>query len=100
MSDNSHNNSGGLNLDTNNSADERKVRVRTLISDEQLAVLKAHYLHNPRPKREELEKIADQVSMLLNFFFSLIVSLESLARVLVLSLHFQPNLTFVGMTLS
>ena len=55
--------------DTNNSADERKVRVRTLISDEQLAVLKAHYLHNPRPKREELEKIADQVSMLSKLFF-------------------------------
>ena len=63
MSDNSHNNSGGggINLDPNSSADERKVRVRTLISDEQLAVLKAHYLHNPRPKREELEKIADQI---------------------------------------
>ena len=61
MSDNSHNNSGGMNLDPNNSNDERKVRVRTLISDEQLAVLKAHYLHNPRPKREELEKIADQI---------------------------------------
>ena len=68
MSDNSHNNnssSGGGNnnnsCDPNNSSDERKVRVRTLISDEQLSVLKTHYLHNPRPKREELEKIADQI---------------------------------------
>ena len=63
MSDNSHNNNNSLNnsCDPNNSSDERKVRVRTLISDEQLAVLKAHYIHNPRPKREDLEKIADQI---------------------------------------
>ena len=64
MSDNnssSNNNNNSCGGDPNNSSDERKVRVRTLISDEQLAVLKAHYLHNPRPKREDLEKIADQI---------------------------------------
>jgi len=41
--------------------DERKVRVRTLISEEQLAILKGHYTVNPRPKREELEKIAAKI---------------------------------------
>ncbi len=41
--------------------DERKVRVRTLISEEQLAILKAYYLANPRPKREELERIASKI---------------------------------------
>ena len=41
--------------------DERKVRVRTLISEEQLTVLKTYYLVNPRPKREELEKIAAKI---------------------------------------
>ena len=41
--------------------EERKVRVRTLISDDQLSVLKTCYLMNPRPKREELLKIAAQI---------------------------------------
>ena len=41
--------------------DERKVRVRTLISEEQLGVLKTFYMINPRPKREELEKIAAKI---------------------------------------
>lgn len=41
------------------SEDGRKVRVRSLISDEQLKVLKDNYALNPRPKREELEKIAN-----------------------------------------
>ncbi|XP_023309886.1 zinc finger E-box-binding homeobox protein zag-1 [Anoplophora glabripennis] len=40
------------------SEDGRKVRVRSLISDEQLKVLKDNYKLNPRPKREDLEKIA------------------------------------------
>ena len=43
------------------SDDGRKVRVRSLISDEQLKVLKDNYAVNPRPKREELLKIADQI---------------------------------------
>lgn len=43
------------------SEDGRKVRVRSLISDEQLKVLKDHYKNNQRPKREDLEKIADTI---------------------------------------
>lgn len=53
---------GGPNASLNNSSgDERKVRVRTLISDEQLSVLKSYYNKNPRPKREELERISAQI---------------------------------------
>ncbi|XP_056648503.1 zinc finger E-box-binding homeobox 2 isoform X1 [Diorhabda sublineata] len=44
------------------SEDGRKVRVRSLISDEQLKVLKDHYQVNPRPKREDLEKIASRLN--------------------------------------
>ncbi|CAH1186941.1 unnamed protein product [Phyllotreta striolata] len=43
------------------SEDGRKVRVRSLISDEQLKILKDNYKLNPRPKREDLEKIASNV---------------------------------------
>lgn len=53
-----------LNTSGNNSSiggGERKVRVRTLISDEQLVVLRAFYMVNPRPKREELEKVAAKI---------------------------------------
>ena len=46
---------------TNAGQDDRKVRVRTLISEEQLVVLKTHYGLNPRPKREELESIAAKI---------------------------------------
>lgn len=41
--------------------DGRKVRVRSLIADEQLAILKDHYANNPRPKREELSRIAERI---------------------------------------
>lgn len=41
--------------------DGRKVRVRSLIADEQLAILKENYAQNPRPKREELAKIAEKI---------------------------------------
>ncbi|KAF7286259.1 hypothetical protein GWI33_006553 [Rhynchophorus ferrugineus] len=41
--------------------DGRKVRVRSLISEEQLKILKDHYKNNPRPKREDLEKIAGSI---------------------------------------
>ena len=41
--------------------DDRKVRVRTLISEEQSLVLKTHYQMNPRPKREELDNIARKI---------------------------------------
>lgn len=43
------------------SEDGRKVRVRSLIADKQLKVLKDHYSINPRPKREELVKIAEKI---------------------------------------
>lgn len=43
------------------SEDGRKVRVRSLISDEQLKILRDNYAINPRPKREELVKIASTI---------------------------------------
>ncbi|GFG33359.1 hypothetical protein Cfor_09990, partial [Coptotermes formosanus] len=43
------------------SEDGRKVRVRSLIADEQLAVLKGHYSRNPRPKKDELSRIAEKI---------------------------------------
>lgn len=43
------------------SDDGRKVRVRSLISDEQLKVLKDNYTINPRPKREDLMRIAEKI---------------------------------------
>lgn len=58
------NEDGGITITTTTQeggADGRKVRVRSLIADEQLAILKQHYLINPRPKREELAKIADKI---------------------------------------
>ncbi|XP_050434706.1 zinc finger protein 1-like isoform X2 [Adelges cooleyi] len=41
--------------------DGRKIRVRSQIADDQLAVLKECYATNPRPKREELCRIADRI---------------------------------------
>ncbi|XP_025414767.1 zinc finger protein 1 isoform X2 [Sipha flava] len=41
--------------------DGRKIRVRSQIADEQLVVLKECYAANPRPKREELCRIADRI---------------------------------------
>ena len=58
VSDSGNDQDFGLN---NTSGDERKVRVRTLISDEQLTILKSYYTKNPRPKREELERISEQI---------------------------------------
>lgn len=43
-------------------SDGRKVRVRSQIAEDQLAVLKQHYALNPRPKREELEIISQRVN--------------------------------------
>lgn len=39
----------------------RRVRARSLIDDEQLAVLKGYYAINPRPKKEEINMIADYI---------------------------------------
>ena len=41
---------------------EKKSRVRTLISDEQLAILKSCYSVNQMPRREELFQIAEAIS--------------------------------------
>lgn len=41
--------------------DDKKIRVRSLISDQQLRILKNNYKINPRPKREDLEKIAGEI---------------------------------------
>ena len=40
---------------------ERKSRVRSLISDEQLSVLKSYYSRNQMPRREELMQIAEAI---------------------------------------
>jgi hypothetical protein len=42
---------------------ERKVRVRTAISDEQQAVLKEYYAMNPRPNREDFRNIASRLQL-------------------------------------
>lgn len=42
---------------------ERKVRVRTAISEEQQNYLKEHYKLNPRPNREEFRTIAEQLML-------------------------------------
>lgn len=42
---------------------ERKVRVRTAISEEQQTILKQHYAINARPSREEFRIIANQLNL-------------------------------------
>ncbi|XP_073942557.1 Zn finger homeodomain 1 isoform X3 [Choristoneura fumiferana] len=42
---------------------DRKIRVRTALTDEQQVVLKEHYAINPRPNREEFKKIAQQIGL-------------------------------------
>ncbi|XP_047528453.1 zinc finger protein 1 isoform X1 [Vanessa atalanta] len=42
---------------------DRKIRVRTALSEEQQTVLKEHYSVNPRPNREEFKKIAHQIGL-------------------------------------
>lgn len=42
---------------------DRKIRVRTALSEEQQAVLKEHYSINPRPNREEFKRIAQQIGL-------------------------------------
>jgi zinc finger homeobox protein 2 len=42
---------------------ERKVRVRTAISDEQQAILKEHYAVNPRPNREEFRTMSQRLML-------------------------------------
>ncbi|XP_034945180.1 zinc finger E-box-binding homeobox protein zag-1 isoform X2 [Chelonus insularis] len=40
----------------------RRVRARSLIDDEQLAVLRGYYAINPRPKKEEIDMIANYIN--------------------------------------
>ncbi|CAB0043723.1 unnamed protein product [Trichogramma brassicae] len=47
---------------SNASATSRRVRARSLIDDEQLALLKRFYSINPRPKKEEICQIANFVN--------------------------------------
>lgn len=42
---------------------DRKIRVRTALSEEQQLVLKEHYAINSRPNREEFKKIAQQIGL-------------------------------------
>ncbi|XP_026737745.1 zinc finger protein 1 isoform X1 [Trichoplusia ni] len=42
---------------------DRKIRVRTALSEEQQTVLKEHYQLNPRPNREEFKRIAQQIGL-------------------------------------
>ena len=41
--------------------DDKKLRIRSLFSDEQLNILKAHYLLNPRPRKFELIRIGNKI---------------------------------------
>ncbi|XP_070175487.1 zinc finger protein 1-like isoform X2 [Littorina saxatilis] len=47
--------------DEGGNSDRKKYRMRSLISDDQQKVLKAHYRENPRPDKEELVRIATEV---------------------------------------
>lgn len=40
----------------------RRVRARSLIDEEQLAVLKGYYAINPRPKKDEITMIANYIN--------------------------------------
>ncbi|RVE48116.1 hypothetical protein evm_007176 [Chilo suppressalis] len=42
---------------------DRKIRVRTALSEEQQAILKEHYSVNPRPNREEFKRIAQKIGL-------------------------------------
>lgn len=49
--------------DSETLVDNRKSRVRSQITEEQVLVMKEYYARNPRPKREELEKISQKVGL-------------------------------------
>lgn len=57
-----YNNSNSMPMHSG-SEDERKVRVRTAISEEQQNILKDYYAINPRPNRDEFRSIATQLSL-------------------------------------
>lgn len=43
-------------------ADGKKVRVRSVLSEETLRILRAQYAINPRPKKQEINRLAGQVN--------------------------------------
>ncbi|ESO87679.1 hypothetical protein LOTGIDRAFT_166258 [Lottia gigantea] len=47
--------------DDHHGSETKKYRMRSLISDEQLAILKGYYQINPRPGKVELVKIANEI---------------------------------------
>ncbi|OXU25318.1 hypothetical protein TSAR_016293, partial [Trichomalopsis sarcophagae] len=47
--------------DSQSNGAARRVRARSLIDDEQLAVLRGYYAINPRPKKEEITMIANYI---------------------------------------
>lgn len=55
---------GGFEDDGNHTHNDngRRVRARSLIDDEQLAILKGYYSINPRPKKEEINMIANCIN--------------------------------------
>lgn len=66
------NNSSNMNINEDDTDDreskvstesERKVRVRTAISDEQQTILKEFYAINPRPNREDFRNIAQRLML-------------------------------------
>ena len=49
-------------LDINNlQSNDKKVRVRSVISDDVLAVLKLHFKNNPKPSRDEIIKLSKKL---------------------------------------
>ncbi|CAK1542818.1 unnamed protein product [Leptosia nina] len=55
--------SKGFREETSLYGADRKVRVRTALTDEQQAVLKEHFVLNPRPNREQFKTIAQQINL-------------------------------------
>ncbi len=43
-------------------SDGKKVRVRSVLSEETLRVLRAQYAVNPRPKKQEIQRLSEQVN--------------------------------------
>ncbi|XP_011502307.1 PREDICTED: zinc finger protein 1 [Ceratosolen solmsi marchali] len=56
-----HEDAPGIDVGSGSAGSARRVRARSLIDDEQLAVLKGYYAINPRPKKEEITMIANYI---------------------------------------
>ena len=55
-------------MPTSKAAKGSSQRPRALISDEQVVTLKAYYGLNPKPRREELIKISEEIGMNMIYF--------------------------------